>query len=226
MSGALKRADFEAWLKELSDRALEASRKAAGPIHKFPDRLSEEPTLKAPRWIEQVKGREQTHIIVGGLGTEIGSDDRHKMRLLSTILGGQSGRLFIELREKKSLGYTVSPVSFEGVERGYVGTYIACAPPKREEAIEGIAQVLEQLAAKGPTPAEMKRAREFYLGRRAMDMQSDSSLAAHHGLETLYGLPVLGEEQIVRIIESISAKDIQATCRKYLVEPHRVTASV
>src|SRR5205807_4779712 len=139
----------------------------------------DEPSLKAPRWVEKSLGREQTHILIGTLGTKIFSEDRHALRLLQTLLGGQSGRLFIELREKKSLAYTVSPVSFEGLERGYVGTYIACAPAKRDEAIQGMRLVLEQLAEKGPTAAEVNRAKEFYLGRRAMDLQSDSSLAAH-----------------------------------------------
>ena len=33
---------------------------------------------------------------------------------------------------------TVSPVAFEGLERGYVGTYIACSPEKKDEALKGI----------------------------------------------------------------------------------------
>ena len=145
--------------------------------------------------MERALGREQTHILVGTLGTTITSEDRHALRLLQTLLGGQSGRLFIELREKKSLAYTVAPMSFEGVERGYVGTYIACAPQKRQEAVDGIRKVLEQLAAKGPTASEMSRAKEFFLGRRAMDLQSDSAIASHFGLETLYGVPTKSEER-------------------------------
>src|SRR6185312_4843313 len=150
--------------------------------------LSDEPVLKAPRWIEKALGREQTHILVGGLGTRITADDRHALRLMQTLLGGQSGRLFIELREKKSLAYTVAPVSMEGMERGYVGTYIACSPSKRKEAIDGIKKVLEDLAKKGPTSTEMARAQEFFLGRGAMDMQGDSTLAAHYGIEAVYGI--------------------------------------
>jgi zinc protease len=224
ISGAIRRAPLEAWLRELSDRAVEAAKKQKP--REFPVSLPEEAELKAPRWIERSMNREQVHILVGGLGTRINADERHELRMLSTILGGQSGRLFIELREKKSLAYTVSPVSFEGMERGYVGTYIACAPAKRQDALEGIRKVLERLATQGPTTAEMKRAREFSLGRRAMDLQSDSSLAAHHGLESLYGIPYLDEAQVLRKLNSIRAKDIQNVCRKYLIDPFMVTSSV
>ena len=142
------------------------------------------------------------------------------------MLGGQSGRLFIELREKKSLAYTVAPTSFEGVERGYVGTYIACSPGKRQEAVDGIKKVLETLAAKGPTPAEMARAKEFFLGRRAMDLQSDSAIASHFGLEALYGVSQITEEEIAKRIRALTARELQQTCRKYFVDPHQVTSVV
>lgn len=229
LSGAVKRPVLELWLEELEEAARKLPPPQAGAGvggDRLRELLQDEPPLKGPRWVEKPLGREQTHILVGGLGSTLTSDDRFAIRLMQTLLGGQSGRLFIELREKKSLAYTVSPVSFEGMERGYIGTYIACAPAKRDEAISGIRSVLEKLAEKGPTAAEMTRAKEFFLGRRAMDLQGDSSLAAHFGLETLYGVPILEDEALVKRIRSVTAKDISETCRKYLIEPHMVTSVV
>lgn len=226
VSGPVKRAMLEIWLNGLDERARSLARVTHGAIREAPLALPDEPALVAPRWVEKNLGREQLHIIVGGLGTRIFADDRHAIRLLQTILGGQSGRLFIELREKKSLAYTVAPVSFEGFERGYIGTYIACSPQKKDEAIRGIRAVLERLVEKGPTPAEMERAKEFFLGRRAMDLQSDSALAAHYGLETLYGIPLISEEELIKKIRSISAKDIREVCRKYLLDQFMVTSVV
>ena len=188
--------------------------------------MTEERDLPSPRWVEKNLGREQLHILVGGLGLRLTDEDRHVLRLLQTILGGQSGRLFVELREKRSLAYTVSPISFEGLERGYVGTYIASAPAKREEAIHGIRQVYEQLAKKGPTPAEMKRAKEYLLGRRAMDIQGDTALASYFGLETLYGKPILSESAIAKKVRAITADEVKKQCLKLFVEPHFVTSAV
>lgn len=225
ISGPIKRAALETWLKELSDRFGNIQGKTKTD-EDLPFTLEDESQLKAPRWVERNLSREQTHILVGGLGTKIYAEDRHGLRLLQTLLGGQSGRLFIELREKKSLAYSVSPISFEGMERGYVGTYIACAPQKKQEAIDGIKTVLENLSKKGPTAAEMNRAKEFYLGRRAMDLQGDTTLAAHYGLETLYGIQHLSETELIKKIRSISAKDIQKLCHNYLVEPFMVTSIV
>ncbi len=224
VSGNVKRNALEAWVHELDQRLKSFKQTASGLV--LPEKLEDEAPLQAPRWVERTLGREQAHIMVGGLGTRITADDRHAMRILQTLLGGQSGRLFIELREKKSLAYTVSPVSFEGIERGYCGTYIACAPQKKQEAIDGMRKVLEDLLRKPPTAQEMNRAKEFYLGRRAMDLQSDSSLSTHFGLESLYQIPYLSELQLTKKIRAITAKDLQKVCRKYWVEPFQVTCQV
>jgi zinc protease len=223
VAGNVRRGDLESWMEQVNGALEKLPRQSELEV---PRELREEPDLKAPRWIEKKLGREQLHILVGGLGTRIGSEDRYAIRLMQNILGGQSGRLFIELREKKSLAYTVAPLNVEGVERGYIGTYIACSPGKREEAIQGIAAVHQKLAEKGPTASEMKRAQEFYLGRRAMELQSDSSVAAHHGLEEIYRLPHLDEDEIARRVRAVSPKQIQEACRRYIVAPHLVTSVV
>jgi zinc protease len=222
--GRISRQAVEAWVEGLDQRWKSAfSGISRRPID---ETLVSEPALKGPRWVEKRLGREQVHIIVGGLGSTIGGDDRDAIRLMHTLLGGQSGRLFIELREKQGLAYTVSPIGFEGVERGYQGVYIACSPEKEKRAIEGIHAVLKKLAEKGPTAEEMKRAKEYYLGRRAMDLQSDSSLAGYYGLERVYGLEPKGDEQSRRKIEAVTARQVQETCRKYLVDANLVTSVV
>ncbi len=222
ISGNVKRAHLDRWMEGLEASLKTVSNQAVA----HPGTVQEEADLKAPRWVEKKLGREQTHIITGGLGARLDSEDRFALRILQTLLGGQSGRLFIELREKKSLAYTVAPISFEGIERGYVGTYIACSPSKTEEAQAGIKKVMETLAAKGPSASEMKRAKEFFLGRRAMELQSDSALASHYGLKLVYGLPLDEDDQMTARINRVSAKEIQHVCRKYFIEPHHVTSTV
>jgi zinc protease len=217
VSGPVRWSHLDAWLSDL-DRQVSSGERWL--------EVKEEPVLKAPRWVERSLGREQCHILVGGLGMSIQSQERYVLRLLQTLLGGQSGRLFIELREKKSLAYTVAPISFEGLERGYVGTYLACAPQKKEEALQGIREVLERLAEKGPGQKEMARAREFFMGRRAMDLQGDASLASHHGLEALYGLESLTEARVRQKLEQVKAKQVQAFCQKYLVASPQVISVV
>jgi predicted Zn-dependent peptidase len=59
-----------------------------------------------------------------------------------------------------------------------------------------------------------------------MDLQSDTSIAAHFGLESLYEVPHLSEAELIRKIHGITGKDLQRVCRQYLVEPYQVTSVV
>jgi zinc protease len=219
--GGVRLDDFQEWLSGLDPKL--GQRNGASFKEK---KLSRESKLTAPRWAYANFSREQTHIMVGGHGLTMFDHDRYALKILQNILGGQSGRLFIELREKKSLAYSVSPMSMEGIEEGYVGTYIACAPHKKDEAISGIRTVMENLVKKGPTAEELTRAKNYYLGQRAMDLQSSWSLASSFGLELLYRDQVLLESEIRKEINSVTAKDVQKIGEKLFLNNHHLTVVV
>jgi len=223
VSGCIRRHELEFWIGDLEKAFLARRSSGLGDLKLA---LKDEPTLKAPRWVYKNLGREQLHILSGGLGISFLDSDRFAIRVLQNILGGQSGRLFIELREKKSLAYSVSPVSMEGLERGYIGTYIACAPDKKDEALTGMKDVMKKLAEKGPSRQELDRAKEYYLGQRAMDLQSDSALSAHFGLQALYQMRLNADEELVKNIRSVNAKDVMRVCEKYMIDLHHVTTVV
>jgi zinc protease len=218
--GGIGRTEMEAFLEQLDQELVKRN---SNFVMKP---LAAEPKLVAPRWASATYNREQTHIMIGGTGLSMFDPERYALRVLQNILGGQSGRLFIELREKNSMCYTVSPTSMEGLEPGYVGTYIACAPQKTEEAIAGIKKVIEELVKKGPTAAEMLRAKNYYLGQRAMDLQSTWSLAAGFGLELLYRDKVILESEIRKEIERVTAKHIQKIGEKLLLNAPMLTVTV
>jgi zinc protease len=218
--GGVSREDLEIWLSNL-DQHMKARESAfhQGLIHP-PE------ALKGPRWAGASFGREQTHIMVGGTGVSMYQPERHALRILQNILGGQSGRLFIELREKRSMAYSVSPISMEGLETGYAGTYIACAPDKKDEAIAEIRRVIETMAKQGPTSSEMERAKNYYLGQRAMDLQASWSLASNHGLELLFRDSISAEKDVRKSIERVSASQVRSICRRLLLDAPQVTVVV
>jgi zinc protease len=217
--------NLDRFLKEL-DSSMKAHSKSSLSSSELSKGVLDEAPLKGPRWVERNLKREQVHLIKGGLGIKLMDDERYALRLLSNILGGQSGRLFIELREKKSMAYSVAPITLEGMENGYVATYIACSPSKKEEALKGIQKVYEDFVKKGPSPAEMKRAKEYYLGRRAMDLQGDSSMASYFTLEKIYGLPFRTEGDITKKIEGVTAAQIRDVCERLYIKANLITACV
>lgn len=180
---------------------------------------------KAPRVAEIKKNREQSHLIVGFSGARVTGAERYDLRVLLTVLGGQSGRLFTELRDKKGLCYTVAPISFEGIEPGYVGVYMGCDPMKRSHAIEGIKHELERMARKPVAASELKRAKEFVLGRHHMDLQHNSTVASASAFNTLYGLGFDEHLKLSDYLRRVTAQSVQKVAARIFDSPS-VTALI
>ena len=62
-------------------------------------------------------------------------------------------RLFLELRDKQSLAYQVSPISNESPEPGIFAFYIGCSPEKWDKSIAGIRGEIDKIIAH-PMPAK------------------------------------------------------------------------
>ena len=84
------------------------------------------------------RDKEQVHLVIGFLGTTLKDKDRIAIEILDTVLSGQSGRLFTELRDKQSLAYSLSSFSFFGLDTGTFGIYIGTSPEKKEQAVESV----------------------------------------------------------------------------------------
>jgi predicted Zn-dependent peptidase len=107
-----------------------------------------------------------------------------------------------------------------------VGVYIACSPDKREEAIQGIRATLEKVHRSGLTPSALRRAKEYLLGRRAMDLQGDLNIASHYGIGLFYGVKPQDETKIIQKIKNLTASDLRRVLERYYLKPHLVTAIV
>ncbi|MCE9624839.1 MAG: insulinase family protein, partial [Deltaproteobacteria bacterium] len=95
-----------------------------------------DPAPKKIQTLEKVKDKFQAHLVLGFQGVSFADQDRYALDVLNNILAGQGGRLFLELRDKLSLAYSVTSLSQEGIEPGYFGVYIATEPRKVATAIE------------------------------------------------------------------------------------------
>jgi zinc protease len=141
-----------------------------------------------PRVASLEKDKQQVHVVMGFLGLTLADPDLPALEVLTQILSGQGGRLFLELRDKQSLAYSVTAFSMEGVDPGSFGVYIASAPDKLQEARDGLAEQLAQLLAGPITEAELDRARSYLIGSHAVGLQRYAAQASLISLDELYGL--------------------------------------
>ncbi len=191
-----------------------------------PPRVESEPPLDEPRRAEIQLEREQAHLVIGYPGVRLSDPDRSTLEVLSTILSGQGGRLFVELRDRRSLAYSVGSFSQEGIDPGFFGIYMGCSEKKIDEAISAIGDELSKLRKTPVSDEELTRAKRYLVGSHEIGLQRPGSRAAVLAFDDAYGLGYLDHRGYAERIESVTAAMIRDAAGRYLHPKREVLAII
>ncbi|MCB2192972.1 MAG: insulinase family protein, partial [Deltaproteobacteria bacterium] len=170
--------------------------------------------------IDEPKAR-QSQILLGFVAPGLESPQRWPLELADAVLGGMGGRLFGDLRDKRSLAYAVQPFYSPAKGGGIFGIYMGVGPGKEKAALAGIGEHLGRMHAQAPSPKEMARAKAYYLGGYAIGLQSYASQATAMAGGELNGLGWLYYTKVPDKIKAVSAEQVLAAVKKYLNPGHR-----
>ena len=152
---------------------------------------------------------EQMSLLLSFPGISMFDEDRYALGLLSTVLGeGMSSRLFLEVREKRGLAYSVGSFAGYHQDTGIFTVYGGVDPGHAADALRCI---MDQIGGmKEPVPeAELRKAKEFTKGHLLLRMESTQSVAGWGGVrELLHGQLITPDEAVARI-EAVTADDIR-----------------
>ncbi len=177
------------------------------------------PALSMPsKAIEEILEMEgqQTHIVWGFPTVTLHDPNRYALRLLDTILGGMGGQLFVELRDQKSLAYTVTTVDTYPVNTGFIALYIGCSPEKEVEALDEFQRVVRDVQHNGVTDEELARAKTYLEGVLDIGLQGTSQRTAVYGLGTLQMGKWNAYKSYLKALQNVSREDIQRVAQTYL----------
>jgi zinc protease len=180
-----------------------------------PSPPEEEPPQEIRRAVLR-KPRAQSHLVIGFRGLRVSDPDRVALELVTQLLSGQGGRLFLELRDRRSLAYSVAATNLEGVAPGTFTVYIATAPEKRAEAEARLLEQLDALLQRAPAPEELERAQRFLIGNFAIDRQRNAVHAAHIALDALYGLGPDAAERYPEEVRAVTPDDVLRVARRVI----------
>ncbi len=171
--------------------------------------VAPEPPLTAPKKRTRSLAKAQTHLVLGFIGARMTDPWRRALEVMSTVLSGQGGRLFVELRDKRSMAYSVSSYSIEGVDPGYFAVYMGTSPEKVDAALEGIRHELERMKEERVSPAELERAQQHLVGTHEIGLQRNGARAAVMALDACYGLGAEKYRHYADEVWSVTRDDVK-----------------
>lgn len=127
----------------------------------------------------QTSNFNQAHILLGFEIPGITSPLRPKFHILSQILSNQSGRLFINLRDKKGLAYTVGAFLFEFPESSFFNLYIATSQEKVDIAKDGLLNEIKDLFSNGVSKEEIEKSKNQLFFNYAEMMQKSTDISSN-----------------------------------------------
>ena len=175
-----------------------------------------------PEMFNVERDKEQVHIVIGFLGATLKDEDYYGLQILDNILSGQSGRLFLQLRDKQSLAYSLSAFTMAGLDTGSFGVYIGTSPDKRDEVIKALWKQLYLVLEQPVSDKELRRAQNVLISNYELGLQTHGEQAMDMGLNETYGL---GQDYGVYYqekIRKITPEKVLEIARKYIQPDHYI----
>lgn len=176
------------------------------------------PELKEFKRSDLVKGDiQQSQIYQGWLVPTYGSEDYAPLVVFNNILGssGLSSRLFVNLRDKRGLAYTVRSLYETYMTCASFSIYIATEPSNIQISLDGFKEELQKLKDEQVSDTELANAKNNIIGKQQFvtetNMQRSNQLA-------YYGTFHLGydyQQKYIDEIRKVTKEDVQKVANKY-----------
>jgi zinc protease len=241
---SLKRIDVDAVRRWHAEHALKSAAVIALVGDADPDELAElaarafgelEHTapreVPVPTWpnriITSVEAREraQTAMAILFPGPARDDDARYSAAMIASVASGLGGRFFDELREKRSLAYTVHAFAADRRLAGTFGAYIATNPEQENAARDGLLAEFRRLRDEPVTAEELQRSQQYAIGSHAIRQQNGGAVLADVVDAFLFGsLNELADYDAM--VRSVTVDSMMDVARTYFDPSRRVEGIV
>jgi predicted Zn-dependent peptidase len=144
---------------------------------------------------------------------------RYPLGLLSLIVGGgMASRLFVEVRERRGLTYTIDAGETAYSDAGLWSVEWQCAPGKLAAILKLVRATLADVAERGITEAELTRAKGQMRGQTALSYEGAGSRMSRLGINA-----VLGDQrtlsELLRRFDRVTAEEVRAEAANLFSHP-------
>ncbi|MEO7217007.1 MAG: pitrilysin family protein [Gemmatimonadaceae bacterium] len=191
------------------------------------DRVPVAPPRWPDRFVERVVRRDksQSALVLGFPAPARTDPERFAAHVLASIASGLGGRFFEELRDRRSLAYTVNAFGAERQNGGAFLAYIATAPERENEARNALREQFAALRQTPVTDEELARAKRYMIGMHDIRQERGGAILGDIINAWLSGIGLAELDRATERIESVSADDILRLAQKYF-DPDRAIEGV
>lgn len=164
----------------------------------------------------------QAQILQGWRVPTIGDDEYPVIMLLNIILGasGLSSRLFLELREKKGLAYTVRTAYETHKKSAVFSIYIGTEPSNIQTSIDGFKEEIEKIKTIPVSEEELKNAVNNLIGKQQYVTETNSQQANMMAYYSIMGKPFDYQAEIIEKLHRVTPKDLLDCANKYFTDDY------
>ncbi|HEX9253035.1 MAG TPA: pitrilysin family protein [Ignavibacteriaceae bacterium] len=162
---------------------------------------------------------QQVHSIIGRTTYGFNDPRRHKLKVLSTLLGdGSSSRLFQAVREKLGMTYQINTFLNSYLDVSAFGVYYSTNDKQAGKVNEIVHREFTKLRNVEVKAKELKRVKEYIKGNTLMSLESTTNRMIRLANSLLHYGKIVPIEDILNKIDSVTADDIQKLSNDVLNE--------
>ena len=193
------------------------------PAPKDLDSNIEEPAKNSNEYAELIKDdAQQAQILQGWRVGSMATEDYPKLMLLNVILGasGLSSRLFLELREKKGLAYTVRSSYENHAKSAVFSIYIGTEPSNIQTSIDGFKEEIEKIKTILVSDEELHNAKNNIIGKQQFITETNSQQANLMAYYAISGKPFDYQKQVIEMLKNVSSQELLDCANKYFTDDY------
>jgi len=179
-----------------------------------------------PEILIHYKKTDQTHFCLGVRAYDLFNPKKTALGLLSVILGGNmSSRLFIKVRERNGLAYSIHTSADNSTDTGYLVTQVGTDHRSLEKAVSLILEEYKDLKENKITEKELQKAKDYLKGVMSLSLDSSDAQASFYTTQELFEGKILTPEEKFEKIDSVSIEDIKQVAEE-IFTPERLNLAV
>jgi zinc protease len=176
--------------------------------------------------VSQDRDKAQTALALAFPAPDRQDDARWAAEMIAGVASGLGGRFFEELRDKKSLAYTVHAHASERRRAGMFVSYIATSPAQEETARRGLMREFARLRDADVTERELRLAQEYAIGTHAIRQQSGAAVLGEMVDAWMMGSGLAELDQHDARVRAVTAADMRRVANSYFDEGRLVQAVI